>query len=719
MSIKHTFIFLKARYINHLRKDDLCVNTVDKKIIKDSDFIALWKNEMIETMRTINPQWNKKDIDKILNKMLAEQMQNPDVNMDNNVTGENRDSTLLSVLDWLINRKPIISGNGTFYKNQHEALNPIAKMLDKFLNNRKAVKKKMFQVEDKTSDRYKDLDREQLNWKILVNSYYGASGMPKSAFYSTYSGPATTGVAQSVISTTETLFESFLVDNFKFIDINEAFHYMNTILQTDYELDDWIIPVTRGQLFDRIVSMFYDDIYRDEYEEPLRLFIEHLTQEEVTKIYYKNQFMEFTRVHENIRKDYDELFSSIRNLKYAKTIEDIPEELLNKFGGSDEEVVKSYNSYVNNQYFMDPNSPPDTVTDILKKLGDIYMKYVYHPFMVIDRIYRLKFFNRKTVCIVDTDSNILAMDSWVDFCNDHLLRSDYGRSDENNTFIMINTIAYFITNAVGATLEVYGEYSNIPEDFRARFNMKNEFYFNKLIIGRKKKRYISSIKLREGNLLDPYKADVKGFDFMKATTSEYAKKRFDTIVKNHILESPLPDISAILGELSKFERDIRESINNGELTYLPLGNAKDLSAYKDPYSQQGVRGSLAWNIIYPDRAISFPSKVSILKLKIFTLDDMDDLASTNPDIYKTIKTQIFGSSNEKFAKKGLQVIAIPQNEKIPEWCFPYIDYNTVINNIIGQFQGVLDTFGINSPEVGKTIKSVNRKTKKFSNIVRF
>ena len=695
------------------------MNYVDKKTIKDSDFISIWKDEMIKTMMTINPKWDEKDINKILNTMLMEQMQNPQVTMDNNVTGENRDSTLLSVLDWAIKRKPIISGNGTFYKNQHEALNPIAKMLDGFLNNRKAVKKKMFQVEDKTSDKYKDLDREQLNWKILVNSYYGASGMPKSAFYSQYSGPATTGVAQSVISTTETLFESFLVDNFKFIDINEAFHYMNTILETDYELEDWVVRATRDDLFDRIVSMFYDDVYIDEYGELIRRYIEHLSIEDVTKIYYKNQFMEFTRVHDNIRDFYDVLFSSVRNLKYAKTIDDIPEDLVNKFGGDEEEVVKSYNSYVNNQYFMDPNSPPETVTEVLDKLNKIYMKYVYHPFMVIDRIYRLKFFNRKTVCIVDTDSNILAMDTWVDFCNTYLLRGEYGRSEENNTFIMINTIAYFITNAVGKTLEVYGEHSNIPEDFRPRFNMKNEFYFNKLIIGRKKKRYISSIKLREGNLLDPYKPDVKGFDFMKATTSEYAKKRFDMIVKNHILESPLPDISAILGELSKFEKDIRESINNGELTYLPLGNAKDLAAYKDPYSQQGVRGSLAWNVIYPDRAISFPSKVSILKLKIFTLDDMEDLAVTNPDIYNRIKTEIFESKVEKFASKGLQVIAIPQNEKIPKWCFPYIDYNTVINNIIGQFQGVLDTFGINSPEVGRTIKSVNRKTKKFSNIVRF
>ena len=165
------------------------MNSIDKKIIKDSSFMSLWKDEMINTMKTINPKWDKKDINKVLNKMLEEQTQNPQVIMDNNVTGENRETTLLSIFDWAIKRKPIIAGNGTFYKNQHEALNPIAKMLDGFLNNRKAVKKKMFQVEDKTSDKYKDLDREQLNWKILVNSYYGASGMPKSAFYSEYSGP--------------------------------------------------------------------------------------------------------------------------------------------------------------------------------------------------------------------------------------------------------------------------------------------------------------------------------------------------------------------------------------------------------------------------------------------------------------------------------------------------------------------------------------------------
>ena len=466
--------------------------------------------------------------------------------------------------------------------------------------------------------------------------------------------------------------------------------------------------------------MFYDDVYEDKYEEILIRYIYNLSIDDATRIFYKNNLIEFTRRHIEVKSLYDKLFSSVKNFNYANSIDDIPKKILpDVLKDTDEETIEKYNKFVNNQYFMDPNSPPETVSKILEELNEIYIKYVYIPFMSVDRIHRLKYFTLKTVFIVDTDYNILALDIWVKFCKEELLKGDYGRSEENNRFIIINTLAYFITSTIGDTLNTYGIHSNIPDDYRHKFNMKNEFYFDKLVIGRKKKRYISSIKLREGNLLDPYKQDVKGFDYMKATTSEDAKKRFDYIVKKYILESEVPNIPAILGELQKFESDIRTSILNGELTYLPLGNAKDLEAYKEPYSQQGVRGSIAWNIIYPDHEISFPSKVSVLKLNIFTIDDMADLQYTHPNIYNIIKDEIFGSPIKQLSSKGLQVLSIPGNAKIPEWCQPYIDQNTVINNIIGQFKGVLEVFGINCPVVGKMIKSVNRQTKKFSNVVRF
>lgn len=688
-------------------------------IVKNSKFISKWKDDMISSLMIMNKDWSIDDIEPIVDNMIKENIKVPVVTLDNNYTGESRQSNILSVLDWVLERKPLVAGNGTFYKNQIESINPIAEMIDGFLSDRKAIKKQMFKVEDTTSDEYKDLDRAQLNKKIMANSYYGASGMPKSAFYSLWSGPATTGTAQSVISTTETFFEGFLVDNYKFIDINECIHFMNTVINQDYELEDFIIPVSRKELFDRMSNMFYDD-YNSEWDIMLQNYIKGISDEDVTKIFYKYNLMEFTKRHSNVVKLYDELFKKVSNIEYAETIDEVPKSFIDKAGNTNEhQIIKDYNNYVNKEHFLDPNSPPESIQVELAILNSYYMKYVYVPFMSIDRIHRLKYFPRKTVCIVDTDSNILALDLWVKFCNKELLKSDYGRKYESNKFIMINTLTYFITSAVSDTLNEYGIHSYIPDDYRKRFNMKNEFYFNKLVIGKKKKRYVSSIKLREGNLLEPYKADVKGFDYMKATTSDNAKKIFDSIVRRHILESEVPNVSAILYDLREFENQIRQSIQSGDKTYLPIGNAKELGAYKNPFSQQGVRGSFAWNAIYPDNEISFPSKVSILKLNVFSLDDIEDLRDKEPIIYNRIASDIFNSRLEEVRSKGLQVLAIPANSNIPEWVQPYIDYNTVINNIIGQFKGVLDVFGVNCPEVGKSIKSVNRKTKKFSNIVRF
>ena len=145
--------------------------TVDLDVaIETSGFIDLWKKQMEESLLRINPDLDKDIIDEVLNEEIKEKIQLPEVVLDNNFTGETRDTNLLSVLDWVIDRKPLIAGNGTFYKNQHEAINPIAAMLDGFLKERKALKKKMFAIDDPESDVYKDLDRGQQNQKILCNS---------------------------------------------------------------------------------------------------------------------------------------------------------------------------------------------------------------------------------------------------------------------------------------------------------------------------------------------------------------------------------------------------------------------------------------------------------------------------------------------------------------------------------------------------------------------
>lgn len=43
-----------------------------------------------------------------------------------------------------------------------------------------------------------------------------------------------------------------------------------------------------------------------------------------------------------------------------------------------------------------------------------------------------------------------------------------------NVFISVNTLTYVLTQVVRNILLQYGEYSNVPEEFRPRLNMKNE-----------------------------------------------------------------------------------------------------------------------------------------------------------------------------------------------------------------------------------------------------
>lgn len=743
--------------------------------ILDSKFIKKYKKEMVETMLQTNPSWNKKDIEKNIDRMIKDRFQNPTVILDNNYTGEKKETSLLAVFDWIIERKPIIAGNGTFYKNQNEAINPIAQMLDNFLITRKALKKEMFKIEDTSSAKYKDLDRSQQNQKINANSYYGASGAPSSAFYSEYSGPATTLTAQSVISTAENFFESFLSDNYKFININELIHWMNKIIKEDnFKIDKFIMKKSVDETYERLYDKLIIKSYMD--DELLYNYLSNLSEDEITILYYKNNIINFLNDHKEIQEIF---YNIMKNVKNLEKIDDNNINNIDTHGMS----VKEWNSYVDKEYFMDPNVTPEAIKDELELFKKYILKYVFTKYLSFDRIYRLRNFKRRVVTVIDTDSNILSLDILAEWINDNIIKGEtFGRDDEHNSFVLVNSITYVITEAIKDILLYYGEMSNVPEEYRYRFSMKNEFFMPLLIIGKSKKRYISKILLREGNLMNPPKNDIKGFDFKKATCSEYAEERFMSIIKKYIIDSSDIEVKNIIKDLRDFEDEIRTSILNGERKFLPNGSAKELAAYKDPASEQSIRGTMTWNILNPDNNIDLPAKVSLVKMNIFTEDDIISLKDKYPDVYRTIIEKIFNDEtgifvskkniNEKVdyispkekdfikqipkkyrnkfkdktvedwnkfvdnydfddpknfndvkqcevKKRGLQVLAIPSNGTIPEWAIDYIDINTMVNNIISPFKAVLEIFNSKFTSEGKTRGGVNRKTDKLTNIIKF
>lgn len=753
----------------------------------DSKYLKKYKERMCQAMMQANPTWKKKDVEKIIERTIEERLENPTVTLDNNYTHEQKDSTLLSVLDWSLDRKPLIAGNGTFYKNQYEALNPTREMLDEWAENRKFFKKKMFQAGEMygtNSREYNDNDRKQLNEKINMNSYYGGSGAKTSAFYSKWSGPATTLTAQSVISTAEQTFEAFLADNYVFLNLTELIEWIRSILKKDFYLDDFIVRVKRQDVIQHLLSRILNKEEND--EEILQNYLTDCTIDELTFLYYKNNMIEFIENHNPVKDMINDILEKVENYDHVdekdpQWLRYIPSKHYDEFKN---QSAKKWNKFVNKEMFMDPNSPPDSIIKELDVLSECIIKYVYTEYLSFDRIYRLKNFFRNTVTVIDTDSNFLSLDILMNYLLNSVIEPDgYGRSQRHNEFVLINTITFIITKIIRITLDFYGKQSNIPEEYRGRFDMKNEFFDELLVIADKKKRYITKQTLREGNYNNPPKIDTKGFDFKKATTSEYAEKVFNQLIKDYVVTPDHVDVKSLINGLRAFKKEIITSIRNGERKFLPNGNAKEFGAYKEPGREQSVRGVLTWNYLYPDNQIELPAKISLVKMNIFNEEDMEDLERTHPEIHQTIMDKIFNDTTGFFVtstfippityvnpkkkewysdipkkyqtkfkklgpfewnkwvdkvmdhevkvadkeregyyeykKRGLQVLAIPSNAKIPDWAMPYIDYDTMVNTIIAPFKPVLEIFNAKFPEIGKTRNGVNRKTATVSNIIKF
>lgn len=623
--------------------------------VLESKLITQYRDEMREHLKRMYPDISRDKLDKVINKQIAERFQNPEVIMDNNYTGDSKKATLLGVTEWAANANPIISGNGTFYRNQYEAMNPIAQMLLQFLGNRKKYKKELFKIEDTASFQYLQGDLKQQNEKKKTNSYYGASGAKSSMFYSKWSGPATTGAARQVISTTEQFFEHFLVDNYDFVNMSEELHWIKKALEQRVDdIDDFVTRKSVDDVFERLQGRTIQE--KDSDDRILRDYLSSFDEDELTIIYYKSNLMAFIKENIVIQDLIKQIFVNIENLDYVDDKDtdwksSIPEEYREEYENG-RVGAKRWNKDVNTRYFMDPNDAPDTIKPSLEKLNDYVRDYVYCDYMSFDRVYRLSNLKRNVVTVIDTDSNILSLDTLVNYIFDEVVDIDgNGRDREHNEFICVNILAYIITSGVTDILLSYGRHSNIPEEFRPLYNMKNEFFFSLLVIALTKKRYLSNIKLREGNLMNPAKHDIKGFDFKKSTCSEEAEKRFMDILQERIFSPEEIDVKGMIMDIRDFKSEIIESIKGGDKRFLPNASAKELSAYSDPSTQASVRGVAAWDALNPDNQVEVPAKVSMLKLTTITENDIEPLKETEPEIYQTIMDKIFNDTTGLFVKK--------------------------------------------------------------------
>ena len=249
-------------------------------------FVRKWRKRNMEILKQMYPEVSKKDIKKFLNDIIEEHIRNPSCNIDNDYVNKNIKTTLLDVIDWIEDTKPICAGYGVFYKNQHEVANPLVTMILKFLKSRKTFKSKLKDFVAGSYE-YKTYDRKQLSEKINCNSIYGCLGNIASFLFNRYTAPSVTASGQSLISTTEQAFELFLTNNILFNSIDECMTYITNILNETYEIDDnFLKDISEEKLVALLSEKFYN--LKDSYIEILNDYISTLSQSQINRIYYKN-----------------------------------------------------------------------------------------------------------------------------------------------------------------------------------------------------------------------------------------------------------------------------------------------------------------------------------------------------------------------------------------------------------------------------------------------
>lgn len=659
-----------------------------------------YMDSVVSTVIKMHPNLNENEVEKIVGRIIKEKMKDPTIIMDNNVTRAGATITLTEMCNWIVKRGPVVSGNATFYMQPKELLSPTSNMLRSLKKGRKLVKKAMFKHKP-DSDEYAMLDLDQGNKKVIMNAEYGGSGAPTAAFYTKYSPAATTLMAQSIITTMAAFFEGYVGDNQKFFHVNECFDWMNTVIKKDKKIPNWIWRPTEIDVIRRIENHFY---MSDASDFPhIENYVKNCTSDELVYLYYANNIKELIRRNGKISSLISNILFALPNYEAAE--KEVPVQFQNKFPYTEDgQHVLDYNKWVSREMFLDPYNIPNVIKDDMESMISLMTQFVYVEYITPDSIVKLNNHYRNTVLLVDTDSNVINADLFVSFILNEIFPGEsFTRAKLYNEMILVNVLAAILDRCVIKILDYYGRMHNMDEDSRAELTMKNEFMFRRFFLMLTKKRYAASIALREGNIMIPFKLEIKGMDFIKAGVTDDVTKKFTRMLEEHILFSEGLELHEMMKELKEFEREIYEDLRKGGTKFLKPQMYKAEEAYKKIRDKDGrvvgsqawslpvFRGSSVWNELYPDRKIYSLDRVKLIKLTVVGPLDIERIKDKYPEEYQMVMDKIFRSNKSDIVNAGLKVIAIPNSLKsIPEWIVDLIDYDVIISDVISSFKSVLD-----------------------------
>jgi hypothetical protein len=104
--------------------------------LDESKTIKAYKDTMKQCIRLYLPEMDNVELDKILNYSIKKRYKKSNAIIDNSYTKKQIQMTLLEISDYIMSREPIVTAYGTLFRKHGEVPNPMAKVIQSFMDLR-------------------------------------------------------------------------------------------------------------------------------------------------------------------------------------------------------------------------------------------------------------------------------------------------------------------------------------------------------------------------------------------------------------------------------------------------------------------------------------------------------------------------------------------------------------------------------------------------------
>ena len=108
-------------------------------------------------------------------------------------------------------------------------------------------------------------------------------------------------------------------------------------------------------------------------------------------------------------------------------------------------------------------------------------------------------------------------------------------------------------------------------------------------------------------------------------------------------------------------------------------------SYESPRFIQGIKAAVAYNALHENGTEAIDTTIrnslDVIKTEI-TPKNIGKIEHTHPEVFRKACELM---SNDKYYVAGIDAIAVPLNEPVPDWVLPFVRYSEIINDNVGKF----------------------------------